>query len=303
MTKKYSNLNSDHPAEVFKDPFRSRRGKGPCRPSQPLPQQTPDFLNPGNGLSMAWLGHSSVLLHLGGKNILIDPMFSRWVSPVPGFGPKRFPGRVITPSELPELDLVLITHNHYDHCDRASLLAIDHQVKGYLAPSGVGGVIRSFGIQPSKIQELGWYEQTTLDGLQIICTPSQHNSSRNFLDWNRTLWCSFVLKSGPDTVFISGDGGFGPHFGEIHARYGSPDLAIMECGQYRERWHTTHMFPEESVQACRILQAGLAVPVHWGAYRLSDHPWDDPPRRFQQRALELNQAFHIPTLYELIQVK
>lgn len=303
MPQKFSNPNPTDHGRIFTDPFGNRRGVGPRRPSQSLPCQTPDFRAPAEGLSMVWLGHSSVLLRMGGKNILIDPMFSRWVSPVPFVGPKRFPGPVVTPSQLPELDLVLITHNHYDHCDRATLRSLDGQVKQYLAPTGVGRVIQRFGIQPSKIRELGWHEQATIDDIQIICTPSQHNSARTGFDWNRTLWCSYVLKDGCYTVFNSGDGGFGAHFEEIHARYGAPDLAIMECGQYGERWLSTHMFPEESVEACQILQARLAVPVHWGAYRLSDHPWDDPPRRFRQRALELNQAFHVPTLYEVISIK
>lgn len=251
---------------------------------------------------MAWLGHSSIFLRMNGKNILIDPIFSRYSSPVPMIGPKRFPGEAITPAQLPAIDLVLITHNHYDHLDRATIRALDGQVTRYVAPTGVGKNLRRFGIDPSKITELGWYEGFDVDGLEVICTPSQHNSSRTMLDWNRTLWGSFVLKDGTYTVFDSGDGGFGNHFSDIRARYGAPDLAIIECGQYGERWHATHMFPEESVQACRMLEAKLAVPVHWGAYVLSNHPWDDPPRRFRQRAEELNQPFRIPVLNQLISV-
>ena len=234
--------------------------------------------------------------------MLIDPVFSSRVSPVSFIGPRRFPGETIHASQLPDIDLVLITHNHYDHCDKATLLALDGQVKQYIAPTGVGGNIQRFGIQPSKIKELGWYEQADAEGLQVICTPSHHNSSRTGIDWNRTLWCSYVIKDSTHTVFDSGDGGFGNHFAEIHTRYGSPDLAIMECGQYGERWHSTHMFPEESVQACRMLHAKLAVPVHWGAYTLSDHPWDDPPRRFRQRAWELNQDCRIPILNQVISI-
>ena len=302
MTRKFSNLTPDPNGRIYSAPFRKRRGAGPRRPKHPLPQEKLDLQNLGDGLSMVWLGHSSVFLRMGGKNILIDPIFSSRVSPVSFVGPKRFPGETIKASQLPEIDLVLITHNHYDHCDRETLRALDAQVKQYIAPTGVGRIIQQFGIQPSKITELGWFEQADAAGLQVICTPSQHNSSRTGIDWNRTLWCSYVLKDGVHTVFDSGDGGFGNHFAEIRTRYGAPDLAIMECGQYSERWHTTHMFPEESVEACRMLQAKLAVPVHWGAYSLSDHPWDDPPRRFRQRAKELNQIFRIPTLNQVIHI-
>lgn len=303
MTRKFSNPNPVHYGRIYTDPFRKRRGAGPRRPPQPLPQEKLNLQNLGDGLSMVWLGHSSVFLRMDGKNILIDPIFSSRVSPVSFIGPKRFPGERLKASQLPEIDLVLITHNHYDHCDKETLRALDGQVKLYIAPTGVGRIIQRFGIQPSKIQELGWYAQTNVESLQVICTPSQHNSSRTGIDWNRTLWCSYVLRNDTHTVFNSGDGGFGKHFEEIHARYGSPDLAIMECGQYGEQWHTTHMFPEESVQACQMLQAKLAVPVHWGAYSLSDHPWDDPPRRFRQRALELNQPFRIPTLNQVISIE
>ena len=302
MSRKYSNLTPISNSPKFVDPYGGRRGTGPVRPRQPLPQDKPDLLDLGDGLAMAWLGHSSVFLRMDGKNILIDPIFSRYSSPVPFVGPKRFPGAAITPAQLPEIDLVLITHNHYDHLDRATIRALDNQVGQYIAPNGVGGNLRRFGIDPSKITELGWYEETSVNGLSVICTPSQHNSSRTILDWNRTLWCSYVLKDSTHTVFDSGDGGFGNHFSDIHARFGAPDLAIMECGQYGEKWHSTHMFPEESVQACRMLQAKLAVPVHWGAYVLSNHPWDDPPRRFRQRAEELQQNFRIPKLNEVIPV-
>ena len=302
MSRKYSNLVPISNSPRFIDPYRERRGTGPARPKNPLPRENPDFGDLGDGLAMAWLGHSSIFLRMNGKNLLIDPIFSRYSSPVPMIGPKRFPGEAITPAQLPAIDLVLITHNHYDHLDRATIRALDGQVTRYVAPSGVGKNLRRFGIDPSKITELGWYEGFDADGLEVICTPSQHNSSRTMLDWNRTLWGSYVLKDGAHTVFDSGDGGFGNHFSDIRARYGAPDLAIIECGQYGERWHATHMFPEESVQACRMLEAKLAVPVHWGAYVLSNHPWDDPPRRFRQRAEELNQPFRIPVLNQMISV-
>ena len=300
MAHRFSNQNP--PSPRFIDPYRDRRGTGPKKPRQPLPRETPDFWDLGDGLAMAWLGHSSVFLRMNGKNILIDPIFNRYSSPVPFIGPKRFPGEIITPAQLPKIDLVLITHNHYDHLDRSTILCLDGQVTRYIAPTGVGNNLRRFGIAASKITELKWYEEANVDGLQVICTPSQHNSSRNYLDWNNTLWGSYVLKDGTHTVFDSGDGGFGNHFSEIRQRYGAPDLAIIECGQYGERWHTTHMFPEESALACKLLEAKLAVPVHWGAYVLSNHPWDDPPRRFQQRAQELSQPFRIPVLNQVISV-
>ena len=304
MAKKYENLNPIPLFGSYSDPFGDRRGTGPVRPDEPLDSDEPDFLREfdSSGLYFAWLGHSSVFINMHGKSILIDPVFSRHASPVPFAGMTRFPGKAISCAELPAIDLVLITHNHYDHLDKATIRALDAQVGRYIVPSDMGKNLCSFGISPSKITELGWYEEYSQDGLRIVSTPSQHDSSRSLFDMNRTLWCSYVLTDGSRTVFDSGDGGFGEHFAELHERFGDIDLAIMECGQYNEKWHTIHMFPEESVQAAAILNARLAVPVHWGAYTLSDHAWDDPPRRFAIRATELGVNFRIPKLNEIIEL-
>lgn len=304
MRSKFANQHPASKFEPFRDPFRHRRGQGPLRPKEPLECACPDYLRefPRDTFSFSWLGHSSVFLNMDGRNILIDPVFSKRTSPVPFLGPKRFAGRVITPEELPEIDLVVITHNHYDHLDKATVLSLDHKVKHYAAPTGVGQNLRSFGIAWEKISELAWYEEKLLDGLTVICTPSQHNSMRSLFDIDRTLWGSFLLKSEHFTVFDTGDGGFSSHFSDIRKRYGAPDLAVMECGQYGESWHRSHMFPEESAEASRILGAKLSIPVHWGAYVLSDHPWDDPPKRYRLHAEELGLPFRIPKLYEIIPI-
>lgn len=304
MAKKYSNLNSVSLFGSYKDPYSLRRGTGPRRPSSPLPSEVPHFRKPLSDdlLYFSWLGHSSVFLRMHGQNILIDPVFSSCTSPVPFLGPKRFPGQVPSASDFPEIDLVLITHNHYDHLDRHTIRILDPLVKQYVVPCGVGQNLKRFGISGSKVTELNWYESKEFHGLSVICTPSQHGSARSLFDRDQTLWCSYVLKDDRHTVFDTGDGGFGDHFSEIHSRYGDIDLAIMECGQYNEKWHGVHMFPEESAEASQILHAKLAVPVHWGAYVLSDHPWDDPPRRFAQMAQELGVPVRIPIINELVSI-
>lgn len=305
MSKKFSNL---HPIATFtrdRDPFRDRRGKGPLRPKEPISHVAPNFHGPfdNNALYFAWLGHASVFLHMHGKNILIDPVLSKRSSPVSFLGPRRFPGPVPSPADFPAIDLMMITHNHYDHMDRATILSLDDPGTQYVTPSGVGRILHQFGIPNERITELNWYESCTQDGMTVFCTPSQHNSARALWDSNQTLWGSFVLKDDQFTVFDTGDGGFSDHFQEIAWQFGAPDLAIMECGQYGENWHSVHMYPEESVEVCRILGAKLSIPVHWGAYVLSDHAWDDPPRRFRLRAEELGIPHRIPTLYELITIR
>lgn len=301
---KFSNLNPTPLFGHYTDPFAQRRGSGPVRPPVPLKQAAPDFLRERSpeGLFFAWLGHSSVFLRMANQNILIDPVFCRYTSPLPFLGPKRFDGAVPRPSDFPSLDWILITHSHYDHLDKSTVLALNGQTKHFLVPAGVGSILIRFGIPAKKITELGWYESSSSCGLTITAIPTQHSSARSPFDQNQTLWCGFILKDGRHTVLDTGDGGFGAHWEEIHNRYRDVDLMIAECGQYNVRWHGLHMFPEESAEAARIFHAGLAVPVHWGAYVLSDHAWDDPPKRFARAAEEKGVRYLIPKLNQVLDI-
>lgn len=298
--QKFRNLTPTTMFEHFADPFAERRGSHRLRPEAPIAEE-PNALPEGR-LVFRWLGHSSVFLRLCGKNILIDPVLSTFTSPVPFIGPRRFPGRRIRPEELPAIDMVLITHSHYDHLDKATLLSLDGKVGRYIVPTGVDGCLCRFGISARKITVMGWYEETAVDGVNIACLPTKHGSARGLFDGNTTLWCAYLLKAGGITVFDTGDGGYGDHFADYRRRFGDVDFAIMECGQYSEHWHSMHMFPEESVQAARDLGAKLAVPVHWGGYILSDHSWDDPPARFARRAEELGQPYRIPTVNRAVTI-
>lgn len=293
----YSNL---YPSKSYQaDPFR-RNGTFPRRPDKPLRDRNLPAMAavPAAGIGALWLGHSAVLLRMNGLTLLSDPVFSRYVSPVPPFGPKRFPGIIPAASDLPGIDVVLITHSHYDHLDKATLRALKKKIKHYVVPAGIGAILRTWGISDDCITELNWWESVQLNGLQITCTPAQHNSARSLWDLNRTLWCSYVVRNDRNCVFFSGDTGFSPHFQDIAERYPKIDLAFMECGQYNAHWHHMHMFPEESVEACRILKTGLAVPVHWGAYSLAPHAWDEPPKRFADCAKQQTVAYRVPKLYE-----
>ncbi len=299
MADRYHNEHETQQKENWLDPYAERRIAKDLRPAEPITDTQPDYLRSfeDEKIYFSWLGHSSVFLHMHGLNLMIDPIFSKYSSPVPVPGLGRFKGRIVKAEELPVLDAVLFTHCHYDHLDYGSVRRIDHQVKRYIVPEKVGKILRRFGVKKEKITELGWYEEAEVSGVRVILVPSQHFSTRTLIDYNRTLWGGYVLKDEDFTVFDTGDGGFADHFEEIRNRYGSPDLAIMECGQYNVRWHPSHMFPEESVEAARILDAKLSVPVHWGAYVLSDHAWYEPPMRFQRRAEELHVKYEIPVQY------
>lgn len=302
MGKKYENERQVPLFGKYHDPFASRRGNEKPRPALPIPAMEPTYLRQFDvgELYFSWLGHSSVFLHMQGQNILIDPVFSKFTSPVPFAGPRRFPGRAPKPAVFPEIDFVLITHSHYDHLDKKTVLSLDFKVKHYVVPEGIKAILKRFGIKQDKITELSWYENCSEKGLAISLVPSQHGSGRNPFSMNSSLWGGYLLQSKDYTVYHSGDGGYADHFHSIQQKYGDIDLAIMECGQYNEKWHGVHMFPEESVQACLDLHAKLAIPVHWGAYVLSDHGWDDPPKRFAQRAQELGQACRIAKINEWI---
>lgn len=188
--------NMPDPGIHQQDPFRSRRLQGLRRPAQPLPAGLPNFRQDFSreDITVSWLGHSSVFLHIGGKTLLIDPVFSRCLSPIGILGPKRFPGRICVPSDFPRLDAILITHNHYDHMDIPTLRALDGQTAAYVVPKGLAGILTRHGIAAEKIQEMGWNDAADLSGLRIACTPAYHNSRRSPWDTNRTLWCSFVLQ-------------------------------------------------------------------------------------------------------------
>lgn len=304
MARKFENLTPITTFGNYADPFRDRTGSGPVRPESALEAKEVAFLRDYDSgkLYFSRLGHSSVFLAMSGKTMLIDPVFSKYASPFPFAGPKRFPGKVLLPAELPSIDYILITHSHYDHLDKQTIRSLDKQVGRYIVPLGVERILKKFGIAPGKVVSLNWYETFTDGDLRISCTPSQHGSARSLFDRNQSLWCSFVLKNSNYSVFDTGDGGFGEHFSRIHEMYGDMDLAIMECGQYNVRWHPVHMFPEESALAAARIGAKLAVPVHWGAYVLSDHPWDDPPKRFSRRAKELGVPCRIPELYEMLEL-
>ncbi len=276
-------------------------GKGTA-PAEPLPVVTPALLDePGEGdLTVTWLGHSTVLLQMSGLNILFDPMLSERASPVSFAGSRRFAAPALTAEALPSIDLVIITHDHYDHLDMATIQAIDGKVGRYIVPFGIENDLRRWGVAGEKITALGWWEDTEAGSLTVACTPARHYSGRNVTDKNRTLWASWVLTNGDHQVYVSGGTGMGRHFEEIHSRYGDFDLALLDCGQYSPSQAQVDLFPEEAVDAALTLGAKAAMPLHWGAFALSGHSWDDPAQRFALRAGETGLAALTPRLGETV---
>lgn len=228
-----------------------------------------------------WFGHSTFLLEMDGKNIMIDPMLSAVPSPVQGIGRKRYSkGLPLTIAELPALDAVLITHDHYDHLDYLSIKALKDKVKMFYVPLGVSAHLMAWGISMDKIQELNWYEQVSLGEIELTLTPTHHYSGRSLTDRFQSLWGGWIIKGQYDNIYLSGDGGYGPHFREIGAKYGPFDFAMIECGQYSRYWRQNHLFPEQSAQVAEEVGAKLVMPIHWGAFTLAMHRWNAPVERF-----------------------
>lgn len=252
---------------------------------------------------VTWFGHSAVLLEIDGQRLLLDPMLGEVPAPHPWLGQSRFSeGLPITIDQLPAIDAVLISHDHYDHLDYGSIRLLKVKVNDFYVPLGVGAHLRRWGVAESAIHELNWWDEATRGGLNLVLTPARHFSGRGLTDRDNTLWGSWVIRGQQNTLYFSGDSGYGPHFAEIGERYGPFDLAMIECGQYDTRWGQIHMMPEESAQAAVDLRAKRMLPIHWGAFRLALHSWTDPIERVTARAPELNVSLTTPKIGEAVVV-
>lgn len=253
--------------------------------------------------SVIWFGHSSYLITIGDKKILIDPVFSERTSPFRSIGKKAYPGTLpYSVDDMPEIDLLLITHDHYDHLDYDTILKLKPKVKRVCTSLGVGSHLEFWGIDSATITEFDWWQcETIFPDVDLTATPARHFSGRG-LTRNKTLWSSFVLRMPSYKIFIGGDSGYDASFKKIGETFGPFDLALLECGQYDPMWPLIHMMPEQTVQAALDLKAKLLMPVHWSKYTLSLHRWYDPIQRVTKRAGELGMPVTTPMIGENVSV-
>lgn len=269
------------------------------RPPKALPYQRTDLKKLSSDKpSIVWFGHSSYLIHSQGINILVDPVLDSQASPF-SFSVKPFEGadnyRV---TDLPPIDVVLITHDHYDHLNYPTISKLANSFKKVVAPIGVGQHLEHWGVHPDKITELDWWQDASiLEGVHITATPARHFSGRLFKR-NQTLWSSYVLKLHDANIFVGGDSGYDEQFKRIGEKHGPFDIAILECGQYGLNWPYIHMFPEETAQAAKDLHAKVLLPVHWAKFALSQHNWDEPIERLVAAANALKQPITTPMIGE-----
>lgn len=245
---------------------------------------------------LVWFGHSSYLLRIAGRNILVDPVFSGNAAPV-SFMVKAFPGTDAYKAEdMPPIDYLVLTHDHYDHLDFKTVRKLRTRVKRVICSLGVSAHLRHWGFNGEIITELDWWQSLqTEDEIQITAAPARHFSGRG-IKRAQSLWSSFIVKTAGHTIYLGGDSGYDAHFREIGEKLGPFDMAILESGQYNTMWPLIHMMPEETVQAALDLQARALLPVHWGKFRLSMHPWNEPVKRVLAKAGELNMPVHTPKI-------
>lgn len=310
-SEKFVNTRSFRPMKfTFKD-FRESIGEmisprpetSPSKEMPVIPLDSAEIAQYTGSPRIFWFGHSSFLLQIDGHNILLDPMLSDVASPYTWLGSSRFTSTLpITTEKLPAIHAVIISHDHYDHLDYATIRKLKDKVGQFYVPLGVGAHLERWGVDKVTIHELDWWQEIRHDNLVFRCTPSQHFSGRNINTSNSTLWASWIIQSPDVNIFFSGDSGYAKHFKEIGDQYGPFDYAMLECGQYNEKWANIHMFPEQTAQAGVDLQAKQIMPMHWAAFRLALHDWTDPVERVITAAEELQISVRVPKIGEAVEI-
>lgn len=276
--------------------FKKVKDKYPSRemPVKKTNWQTTDPTLP----TITWFGHSSYLVSYLGRHILVDPVFSVHASPVP-FMVRAFRGTyIISVEELPPIDYLVLTHDHYDHLDFETVTRLRPTVKKVICSLGVGAHLQHWGYEPSIIHELDWWHQLDPEsGLRFTALPARHFSGRG-LKRGQTFWSSFALEWEDQKIYIGGDSGYDHHFRTIGDRFGGFDIALLECGQYNAYWPYIHMMPEQTVQAAIDLRASILMPVHWAKFSLSLHPWNEPAKLVTRAAEKAGINTRIPMIGE-----
>ena len=275
-------------------------------PPEPIPVVAvdPDSLRsapPALGLRAFWIGHASVYVELDGVRMLIDPIFSEYASPF-DIGPRRFHPPPIALADLPPVDAVLITHDHYDHLDMRTVQQLAQRGSVFFVPLGIGAHLQAWGVPEAQIRDLEWWQEARLHGLRVVSTPSRHYSGRGLTDKDATLWTSWSVIGAKHRFYVSGDTGYSDHFARIGERFGPFDMAFFKIGAYGPGapWLDIHMSPEDAVRAHREVRARRMFPVHWGTFNLAFHAWNEPVRRTLAAAAANQVELLTPRVGEMV---
>lgn len=268
-------------------------------PSGPLPSMSPlDSWGRAtdSGLRVTWLGHSTLLVEIDGYRVLTDPVWGKRASPFSLVGPKRFQPVPVPLRALPPIDLVIVSHDHYDHLDYPTIRDLAKTGVPFATSLGVGAHLEAFGVAADRITELDWWEALRLRGLEVTAAPSQHFSGRGLKDRNTTLWSSFVLQTDRHKAFFSGDTGLTTEYERIRDRLGPFDLVMLEVGGLHPSWGDMHLGPENALEAATMLGGGAFLPVHWGTFSLAMHAWDQPAEVLFEQAPKTGVRLLMPRL-------
>jgi L-ascorbate metabolism protein UlaG (beta-lactamase superfamily) len=303
-TEKTPIRSEDSPiSNTIKEYFNGQNERYPSTVIETVKFNKEKFLS-GKGCRISWLGHSTVLINIDGYIILTDPVFSRRPSPVSFIGTKIFK-YTETPAveDMPGIDAVIISHDHYDHLDYESIIKLINKTGLFLVPPGVSSHLIKWGVSPDKIRELDWWEEYSADKDKIFaCTPARHFSGRKIIDSNKTLWSSWVININNNKIFFSGDSGYGEHYKKIGEKYGPFILTMLECGQYNNDWRYVHELPDQVLAAHNDLKGHKLLPVHWGKYLLSLHSWKDPMEKLFSYNAEKKKDITVPMIGDIMDI-
>ena len=276
-------------------PFRSSGHATPDAPVPTLPGDRTRFAAPpATGLRVTWLGHSTQLIEIDGVTVLTDPIFGGRSSPFTWLGPAAWYDPPIPLAELPPIDAVLLSHDHYDHLQRETIEAMAGWDTTFVVPLGVGAHLVYWGVPEGRVVELDWWDRVEVGDLEIVATPARHASGRHLLDQNRTLWASYALIGDAHRVWFSGDTGLFPALDDIGARLGPFDLTLIESGAYDAAWPDWHLGPEQAVRAHQMVRGDVLIPVHWGLWALAGHGWTEPVERVLVEAARRGVTTFVP---------
>jgi len=275
---------------VHASPFASPASQPPTASVDPRRFDVP----PATGVRITWLGHSTNLIEIDGHRVLTDPVWGERASPFSWIGPKRWYPPLIALADLPPIEVVVISHDHYDHLDYPTIVAMKDWNTRFVVPLGVGAHLAYWGVPESRIVELDWWDSVSIGDLQIVCTPARHASGRTIFDKDAKLWAGYALIGREHRIFDSGDTGLFSAMREIGARLGPFDATIFDTGQYHRSWPDWHIGPEQAVAAHRMVRGHLMVPVHWGLFTLAYHGWTEPAERVAMEAQREGVDFSEP---------
>ena len=287
---------------MLRHQFFGNEQRVPQRPIQIIARSSKDYeRGPASGLRATWIGHASTLIEIDGRRVVTDPIWSQRCSPSTWVGPKRFHPPPLSHSELPPIDIAVISHDHFDHLDMATVEALAARGTRFAVPLGVGAHLEAWGVSAAQIIELDWNDTAEIAGLKVTATPARHYSGRNPFYRDNTLWASWVVKGATHRFFFSGDSGYFHGFKAIGAEHGPFDLTLIKIGACDVTWPDIHMTPEEAVQANADVRGKLLLPVHWGTFNLAFHAWNEPADRVLAAATSTGTSVVVPRPGEFVE--